>query len=141
MTSINNALLYNDGILNDEDNSAFGEELSYNNSFAAGTTSGTNQYNGNISGMKWKSKGPDVSYSSLPVSAYAFGYDKLNRMTLADYGSGYSGSYGSQAGFFNEQLTYDVMGNILTLNRNSFGAAMDNLSYAYATNSNRVNDS
>jgi RHS repeat-associated protein len=138
LTSINNALLNNDGILNDEDNSAFGEELSYNNSFAAGTTSGTNQYNGNISGMKWKAKGPDVTYSTLPVSAYAFQYDKLNRMTLADYGSGYSGSYGSQAGYFNEQLTYDVMGNILTLNRNSSGNPMDNLSYAYAANSNKL---
>jgi len=88
--------------------------------------------------MKWKSKGPDVSYSSLPVSAYTFGYDKLNRMTLADYGSGYSGTYGDQAGYFNEQLTYDVMGNILTLNRNSSGNPMDNLSYAYAANSNKL---
>jgi hypothetical protein len=83
----------------------------------------------------------DVTYSTLPVSAYVFQYDKLNRMTLADYGSGYSGSIGSQAGFFNEHLTYDVMGNVLTLNRNSFGAAMDNPSYAYATNSNRVKGS
>jgi hypothetical protein len=55
LTSINNAKLDNDGVLNDDDNDAFGEELTYNNSFPAGnTTTGTNQWNGNISGVKWK---------------------------------------------------------------------------------------
>ena len=140
LTSINNAMLDNDGVLNDEDNSAFGEELSYNNSFAAGTTSGTDQYNGNISGMKWKSKDPVVVPSSIPVNAYAFQYDKLSRMTLADYGNGSSGSYSNNPGYYNEQLTYDVMGNILTLKRNCENniTPMDDLVYAYPDNSNKL---
>ena len=58
------------------------------NSFKAGATAGKNQWNGNISGMKWKTKGPLIVYSAKNLSAYAFEYDKLNRLKLANYGSG-----------------------------------------------------
>lgn len=92
LTSINNAELSDVGGLNEETTDAFGEELSYNTSLEAGSITGPAQYNGNISGVKWKIKGPDITFSDIPVSAYAFQYDKLNRMTLANYGSGYSGT-------------------------------------------------
>ena len=42
------------------------------------------------------------------------------------------------SGYYNEALTYDVMGNILTLQRNSLGTVMDNLSYSYPSNSNKL---
>ncbi|MDP4240347.1 MAG: DUF6443 domain-containing protein, partial [Bacteroidota bacterium] len=41
LTSINSAKLDDDGVLNEESDDAFGEELSYNESFNAGGTSGT----------------------------------------------------------------------------------------------------
>jgi RHS repeat-associated protein len=141
LTSINNAMLDDVGVLNDDIDDAFGEELSYNNSFKAGTTEGTDQWNGNISGMKWKSKAPSTTGSSIEVSAYAFKYDKLNRMTLAGYGSGSNSTLLTlKADHYNEQLTYDEMGNIKTLKRNSGGASLDDLVYDYknGVNSNTL---
>ena len=87
-SEVNQATLYKDGVLNKDFDAVFGEEFSYDNIFTAGGTSGAAQYNGNISGMTWKTKGPLVDYSSKSVSAYAFEYDKLNRLKLAGYGSG-----------------------------------------------------
>jgi len=139
LTSINNAKLNNDGILNDESNVAFGEELNYTNSFTAGNTTGTAQWNGNISGITWKSKGPAITYSSVNVNAYAFQYDKENRLTLANYGSGTNiATWNDNPGRYNEAVSYDGMGNILTLQRNGIQGAIDTLTYAYLSNSNKL---
>ena len=138
LTSINNSKLNSDANNEDTDD-AFGEELNYNNNFSTGNTTGTAQWNGNISGMTWKSKGPSISYSNVNVSAYAFQYDKLNRLMLANYGSGANGSsWDSQVGFYNEACTYDDMGNIKTLQRKSMGADLDNLVYRYKDLSNTL---
>ncbi len=134
LTSINNAgLEVSDN--NEDSFNAFGEELSYNGGFLAGGFNGSAQWNGNISGMSWKSKGPSVATSGIEVNGYAFEYDKLNRLKLANYGSG---AYGSNlvgaAGRYNEQLTYDEMGNIKTLMRNGMVGTIDNLTYHYRQN-------
>ena len=54
LTSINNAKLNTDAN-NDDTDDAFGEELSYNNSFTAGSVTGSAQWNGNnrISRKSW----------------------------------------------------------------------------------------
>jgi len=123
--------------MNPDNDDAFGEELSYVQGFTAGNITGENQWNGNISGMKWKAKGPEVSPGNVSVSAYAFNYDKLNRMTQAAYGSGsYAYSVTGEANDNNEELTFDPMGNILTLQQKSVGTLIDNLSYNYVSNSN-----
>jgi hypothetical protein len=143
LTSINNAKLNTDanntldGAFSEDD--AFGEELTYNSNFVAGSTTGTAQWNGNISGMTWKSKSPTAPYSNTPVSAYAFQYDKVNRLTLAYYGSGANvSSWNDNPGRYNEALSYDVMGNIATLQRTGLGSNVDNLSYTYGTSSNKL---
>jgi len=62
-------------------------------------------------------------------------------MKMAGYGSGYNGTtWNDNPGYYNEALTYDVMGNILTLQRNcgSNINLMDDLVYSYATNSNKL---
>lgn len=56
----------------------------------------TPQYNGNISQQLWGTHN------------YTYTYDKLNRL-----------SQGISDEAFNEKVTYDLMGNILTLNRNT----------------------
>jgi RHS repeat-associated protein len=138
LTSINNAIL-NIDINNDDMDDAFGEELSYNSNFSAGGTQGSAQWNGNISGMKWKSKAPSTDYSTIDVNAYSFQYDKLNRLKLANYGSGANGStWSNNPGKYNEAITYDVMGNILTLLRSGINNTTDNLSYDYGTMSNKL---
>jgi RHS repeat-associated protein len=131
LTSINNAGLQ--VVDNNEDsNNAFGEELSYNDIFSAGSIGGPVQWNGNINGMSWKSKGPSVSTTSVNENGYAFQYDKLNRLKLANYGSGVNSSgLTVNAGRYNEALTYDVMGNIATLQRNGIQGTIDNLTYIY----------
>ncbi|MEE1947241.1 DUF6443 domain-containing protein [Pedobacter sp. KR3-3] len=75
----------------------------------------TPQYNGNISNQLWGSAG------SFP-NTFAYGYDKLNRLT-----SGSNSSIG-----MGESLTYDVMGNISTLTR-------DGSTGSYGYTGNRLN--
>ncbi len=72
------------------------------------------QYNGNISAQLW---GSGSSYHSR----YDYTYDRLNRLTNGT-------STGSIP--MSEVLTYDVMGNITTMNRDGAGA----LTYGYEGN-------
>ncbi|GHN02381.1 hypothetical protein WSM22_38700 [Cytophagales bacterium WSM2-2] len=53
LTSINNAQLSNDGVLNNDTNDYFGMELFYNTAEAS-SLGNTPYYNGNISAVKWK---------------------------------------------------------------------------------------
>jgi RHS repeat-associated protein len=91
------------------------------------------QFNGNISNM--------ASNSSKLVTprTYNFSYDALNRLNTANY-------TGTTDEMYNEELTYDSNGNILTLNRQGtfedkvFGK-IDSLDYAYSGNQLiKVND-
>ena len=51
----------------------FGQTLSYNHGFTQ------QQFNGNISGMQWRSRGDGEQ------RAYGFMYDKVNRLSSADF--------------------------------------------------------
>ncbi|MNS57064.1 tRNA nuclease WapA precursor [compost metagenome] len=73
------------------------------------------QYNGNIGEMNYT--GP-----SSGAKSFQYSYDKLNRLTNAV----------SSDNLLNETLTYDVMGNILSLNRT--GTGYGNTSYDYVKN-------
>jgi RHS repeat-associated protein len=98
----------------------FGFKINYNNS------SDPNKalYNGNISQTFWKTLGQDTGLKN-----YTYDYDALNRLTKAV--SHYSGRY-------NESVSYDKNGNIISLLRNghtdanaSIFGTMDNLAYTY----------
>ena len=89
--------------------------------------------NGNISSIEWNKTG-------APKSVYGFQYDALNRMTHAIYGEGPTAT--SNPGRYNETLTYNLNGDINTLQRwgknggtptvPTFGQ-IDNLTYAYTS--------
>ena len=89
-------------------------------------------YNGNISSMTWKSG------AGATPRGYKFSYDRLGRLTDAEYGEGPSLSVNTNR--FNEQVTgYDKMGNILGLKRYGQTSAtgydvIDDLSLSYAGN-------
>ena len=137
LTSINNATLMNDGLINTGANDQFGEELSYE----ATSTTDPN-YNGNISTMKWTV--PAVSGVSSTSFAYDFRYDKLNRLKEA-----VSSSSGVKDGNYNEFINYDNLGNILRLGRYALTgttppfvkAQVDSLVYTYTGNQQtRIDD-
>ncbi|WP_010518689.1 DUF6443 domain-containing protein [Croceivirga radicis] len=97
---------------------------------------GTPLYNGNIAETEWKSANEDSA-----LKWYSYGYDALNRLTSAT----------STNNTYNvADLRYDKNGNILQLQREGWSqefpsladnigfATMDQLTYSYAGNSNRL---
>jgi RHS repeat-associated protein len=141
LTSINNVSLIADGVKNLDNNDVFGEELSYNNvsSISVDNTQDdwfttAQQFNGNVSSMKWKSRAGNISASSKPEQLYAYRYDDLNRMTAAWYAEGSSGYYDQAFHTYDERLAYDINGNIAKLRRNNVQGAIDDISYEYDGN-------
>ncbi|MES2112736.1 MAG: DUF6443 domain-containing protein [Bacteroidota bacterium] len=132
LKSINNATLTSVPYINDDTNDAYGEELTYDDY----SVTGLKQYNGNISSVSWQSKVPAGSSVTQIKQSYEYTYDRTNRLTLANYTTaGLTGQY-------NEAPAYDVMGNIISLNRFQGNAttAIDQLVYTYANSgmSNRL---
>ncbi|MBB6238789.1 RHS repeat-associated protein [Pedobacter sp. AK013] len=80
-------------------------------------------YNGNITKQYWNW----ANTASPTANIFNYGYDKLNRLGSAATAAGVSMS---------EALTYDVMGNIASLNRDGAGARVYN--YQNSGSSNRL---
>ncbi|WP_374360396.1 DUF6443 domain-containing protein [Cloacibacterium sp.] len=119
----------------------FGYDVNYN--VLDSRFSGTAKYNGNIAQITWKT---NYDRSDRKLRNYSYSYDSLNRLLYANY-DGYdekTTSSSSEKDFYNESLTYDVNGNILTLKRFSNPAngttpqKIDDLVYNYE-NSNYSN--
>ncbi|WP_455423347.1 DUF6443 domain-containing protein, partial [Chryseobacterium shigense] len=117
--------------INDPDNlngKLFGYSMRYQDPAIPGTS--VPQYGGNIAEVHWKTA--DDAYK-----AYHYVYDKLNRLTDAIYREAYTTAPNNN--FFNESLTYDLNGNITTLQRNGKAPAgtaqlVDDLTYHYTGN-------
>ena len=111
-------------------------DLKYENPTAALAPSGTSvipQYGGNISQVVWQVRGRERQ-------AYTLSYDSESRMTSAKYSDiSYSGTV--TGGRYDETLTYDIRGNIQTLQRYGLTSVagapsptwglIDNLTYNY----------
>lgn len=96
----------------------FGMELTY--------ADRTNSFNGNISGVNWNTKVPAGLGLTETKQSYVYDYDNLNRLNKASYVT--PGAIDK----FNEELTYDVMGNINTLKRNNTTTGyLNNFTYNY----------
>jgi RHS repeat-associated protein len=114
------------------DNRYFGMQLSYDYGFTQ------NQLSGNISGMKWRSKGDGEQ------RAYGFDYDNVNRLLKADFNQNNSG-WNTNAGidFSVSNLSYDANGNIGNMTQKGWkltgSSVIDQLTYGYVSNSNRLN--
>nr|WP_121273844.1 DUF6443 domain-containing protein [Pedobacter schmidteae] len=102
-------------------NKVFGMELNYANKPDA--------FNGNIGSLSWQTKVPGGIGLSQQLQSYSYDYDKLNRLKKAGY------TTPGLTDKFNEELGYDVMGNITSLKRkNAVSGYLNDLSYSY-TNS------
>jgi RHS repeat-associated protein len=92
-------------------------------------------YNGNIAETQWATANMDNGI----IRTYGYRYDNLNRLKDGFY------KKGATLNNYNESLTYDKNGNIITLKRNGSTndvtpTAIDNLTYAYkdSNNSNQL---
>lgn len=142
LTNINNAALAIDAT-NDEAGDLYGMELAYDQTMANVTGSTDVQFNGNISAIKWSA---NLGISAEKERAYKFAYDGMNRLTAANYNARTNGTWAANANFDENNLSYDLNGNIKTLSRRSFdfdvthaAFAMDNLSYDYGTGNGTSN--
>jgi RHS repeat-associated protein len=134
MTSINNSGLSVDS-RNDDTNDVFGMELLYSQADAGIGNSG--YFNGMLSAVKWKVNAPGVATGN--ERSYRFAYDKLMRLNAAVYAERSGGGAWNNNGAFDEKnISYDLNGNILTLQRNAILSgsitAVDDLNYSYDGN-------
>lgn len=127
---------------NPDPNDLFYLELNYDGiGFAATSLPSNIQKAGNIGLMAYRVKGRDVQ-------AYNYTYDYLNRLeNSTHYNVSSSTSVASMSNWYNENLTYDIKGNISTLTRQGYLSTVptcayntiDILSYTYAANTNKLN--
>lgn len=119
----------------------FGYDLGYNQtSFTVnGSTKNytVDQYNGNITGLLWKSTGDDQ------LRKYDFTYDAVNRFTSATFSQLTNNVFNQSSGIdYSSSVTYDANGNLLTMNQKGWKASgsetIDSLLYTYMPNTNRL---
>ncbi len=136
LTSMNNANLTADAS-NDDTNDYFGMNLSYN---TIDVDLGNNQlYNGNISAMKWSNYN---GTSTTKPKGYTYTYDAMNRISGSTFKEKTtSWTAPANNGFAEMGYTYDLNGNLLTLQRNDKRGTgwMDNLVYNYGTGASKSN--
>ncbi len=121
-----------------DNNDLLSMEFKYDNPNSALAPSGTivkGEYNGNISQVIWQVRGREKQ-------AYTLSYDAVNRMTNAKY-SDINNSGVVTGGRYDETLTYDIRGNINTLQRYGLTSVagapsptwglIDNLTYNYGS--------
>ncbi|MGN6418172.1 MAG: DUF6443 domain-containing protein [Pseudobacter sp.] len=123
----------------------FGYEIGYDKaaSVIEGSTFLNLNYNGNISGVIWRSTGDGEKRK------YDFTYDNAGRLKTANFTQYSGGSFNRDAGlnFSVENLNYDLNGNIKTMNQYGWkpGSAagapsvlIDQLRYNYYDHSNKL---
>ena len=123
----------------------FGFDLGYDKTAIKASSTSSNlglftkgAFNGNITGMVWKSTGDDE------VRRYDFSYDAANRLLGADFNQYTSGSFNKTAGvdFSVSNLQYDENGNIKTMHQKGWKVSgsdyIDQLDYTYQSNSNKL---
>ena len=126
----------------------FGFDLGYDktsNNLINGQTYNNPQYNGNIEGMVWKSKGDGEKRK------YDYVYDAANRLLKADF-TQYTGSAFNQTAGINYDVkmgdgttvstAYDANGNIKQMQQWGLkiggSSQIDNLTYTYQSGSNKL---
>jgi RHS repeat-associated protein len=105
-------------------------------------TGGTAKYNGNIAEITWKT---NYANADDKIRNYSYEYDALNRLLSAKY---FAKGTTNDQDYYNENLTYNLNGNIVTLKRYSnpptgstTAQKIDDLEYNYenAGYSNKLN--
>ena len=115
----------------------FSQQLYYNESHNGSTP----QWGGNISAMDWQAEMTPTGINPQGASptagklrGYSFCYDGLSRLTQADYHEN-----NTRSNRYDTRYTYDLMGNMLTLQRNGLHddgefSMIDDLTFEYEGN-------
>ena len=130
---------------NEDSDDLFGMDILYEKGFTS--LNGTQQFNGNISGIKWQTT------VNEGLRGYGYQYDNLGRLNSANYGElSSSGTWDQNTDRFSVyNISYDLNGNLLSMDRkgltgrdaqdNAIYGIMDELSYSYSGNQlTSVND-
>lgn len=138
LTSMNGAELQRANSKNNdtenERKDLFGMELLYNISETGIGNRGL--FNGNISAMKWSD---NLAHGGMKQRAYKFDYDRMSRLTGAVRTS-YDGAWHSSSALSEAGVTYDLNGNIMSLQRtDEAGTLMDDLDYDYGSDVHQSN--
>jgi RHS repeat-associated protein len=122
--------------------SYFGFDLGYDkDTFTVNSNTKTytaKQYNGNITGMLWRSTGDDM------LRKYDFTYDAFNRLTDAGFMQLNANTFNLSAGidFSVHGMSYDFNGNIISMNQKGWkpggSETIDSLLYTYSSYSNKL---
>ncbi len=158
LKSINNSQLSNDSgtnNTNDDTGDYFGMELLYHTTEVGLNTNA--YHNGNVAAVKWKAVNTNTTVleATNGVRGFSYLYDKSDKLKTASFvAQDNSGAWAKQANTLNETMSYDHSGNILTLSRTqnerdmtnvnsqlvitSSQQIVDNLTYTYPSNSNRM---
>lgn len=114
---------------------SFLEDIYYDKGFAS------KLYNGNIAGIKWRGYG-----ASAPERFYGYSYDKIDRLTHAEFGERMgTPSYSKNVTDYTvSNITYDKNGNLLSMDQRGVGGVgmtpldMDKLTYSYKDGTNEL---
>lgn len=134
LSQINNPDNLNDATYGSNSTDVFALRLHYNDAYSGST----GRWNGDITAAEWQTKLPQSATITQEKKAFLYGYDQSGQLTSASYRNN-SGAYNGQ---FNEQIGYDITGNISTLQRTNTttsGQFLNNLTYNYGTGVNRGN--
>ncbi len=148
LTKINDpSRLNQDRIDGTQENDLFGMEYFYEKSATINGSGTKGRYDGLVNAMVWNAN--NLEEGDFTKTGIAYAYDDQSRLQSTSYGSGVSlddqaskDSYSVLIGSYDENDNYisgyDDNGNILSLTRNADGAEIDNLTYTYQTNSNKL---
>ncbi|MEM9337938.1 MAG: RHS repeat-associated core domain-containing protein, partial [Bacteroidota bacterium] len=131
ITSINDAGLETSSLNPDinQPNDLFGMELLYD--VRDNRLRNKAQYNGNISAVKWSNQ---LGVGDVKARAYTYGYDRINRLAKADHHRRGAAWNLSIQEYDVPAISYDLNGNISSLQRRGNLGVMDVLSYRYEGN-------
>lgn len=114
------------------DTDYFGFDMAFDNSIP--NAGNAPRYDGMISAMRWSD---DLTSKE---NLYNFNYDGLNRLTSSAYKKGASGVWTDQNKYSEDNLSYDLNGNITALRRYQGNGltTIDNLTYDYGSGGNQL---